>query len=178
VKPSNILLSRDGIKLCDFGISGRLNDSKAHTKNIGSLAYLAVLSTLFKRVFYIPFQPERTYTENPYDIKADVWSLGVTAVELATAKCPFQAADELELIKKIREAVPTVAGGESLTVELNDFYRACLRREFHKRPNYRQLIVTLFDLLKSAVYAFVWRRCPSCSSIRECPSMCGSGTGG
>jgi serine/threonine protein kinase len=43
VKPSNILLGQDGIKLCDFGISGRLKESKSMlTKNIGALAYLAV----------------------------------------------------------------------------------------------------------------------------------------
>lgn len=43
VKPSNILLDERGnIKLCDFGISGRLVDSKAHTKNAGCAAYMAV----------------------------------------------------------------------------------------------------------------------------------------
>lgn len=43
VKPSNILLDERGqIKLCDFGISGRLVDSKAKTRSAGCAAYMAV----------------------------------------------------------------------------------------------------------------------------------------
>lgn len=47
VKPSNILLDERGnIKLCDFGISGRLVDSKANTRSAGCAAYMAVSSPL------------------------------------------------------------------------------------------------------------------------------------
>lgn len=43
VKPSNILIDQRGnIKLCDFGISGRLVDSKANTRSAGCAAYMAV----------------------------------------------------------------------------------------------------------------------------------------
>lgn len=51
VKPSNILLDERGnIKLCDFGISGRLVDSKAKTRSAGCAAYMAV-SSLFRVVY-------------------------------------------------------------------------------------------------------------------------------
>ncbi|XP_016287781.2 dual specificity mitogen-activated protein kinase kinase 7 isoform X2 [Monodelphis domestica] len=68
VKPSNILLDDRGqIKLCDFGISGRLVDSKAKTRSAGCAAYMA---------------PERIDPPDPtkpdYDIRADVWSLGIS----------------------------------------------------------------------------------------------------
>jgi len=80
VKPSNILLDERGrIKLCDFGISGRLVDSKAKTRSAGCTAYMS---------------PERIDPPDPlkpdYDIRADVWSLGLSLVELATGEFPYK----------------------------------------------------------------------------------------
>lgn len=43
VKPSNILLDLNGtVKLCDFGIAGRLVDSMARTRTAGCSAYMSV----------------------------------------------------------------------------------------------------------------------------------------
>ena len=44
-----MLLDNDGnVKLCDFGISGRLVDSLAFTRNAGCAGYMAVSKTLLK----------------------------------------------------------------------------------------------------------------------------------
>lgn len=52
VKPSNILLSLDGIvKLCDFGISGYLENSIARTRDVGCRPYMAV--SIFSQTFLI-----------------------------------------------------------------------------------------------------------------------------
>ncbi|KAI5651854.1 protein kinase domain-containing protein [Phthorimaea operculella] len=77
VKPSNILLDRRGnIKLCDFGISGKLVDSIARTRDAGCRPYMA---------------PERIDPGRArgYDVRSDVWSLGITLMEVATGAFPY-----------------------------------------------------------------------------------------
>ncbi|CAJ0769147.1 24571_t:CDS:2, partial [Entrophospora sp. SA101] len=71
VKPTNVLINRKGaVKLCDFGVSGQLNMSCAKT-NIGC-------------------QSDRT---NFYTVQSDVWSLGLSMLELATGKYPYPSPD-------------------------------------------------------------------------------------
>ncbi|KAI3421226.1 Dual specificity mitogen-activated protein kinase kinase 4, variant 2 [Globodera pallida] len=66
VKPSNILLDKRGsVKLCDFGISGYLVNSIAETQDVGCQFYMA---------------PERLTDGKRYDIRSDVWSLGISLV--------------------------------------------------------------------------------------------------
>ena len=73
VKPSNILVRRDGqMKLCDFGVSGELINSVAGTFT-GTATYMA---------------PERIMGHS-YTITSDVWSVGVTILELALNRYPF-----------------------------------------------------------------------------------------
>ncbi|KAF9233028.1 kinase-like domain-containing protein, partial [Melanogaster broomeanus] len=85
VKPTNVLVnSRGEIKLCDFGVSGQLEKSIART-NVGCQSYMA---------------PERIKGSSPssstvddsftsYTVSADVWSLGLSIVEIARGKYPY-----------------------------------------------------------------------------------------
>ncbi|KAJ6659732.1 hypothetical protein lerEdw1_018447 [Lerista edwardsae] len=72
VKPSNVLINKQGhVKMCDFGISGYLVDSVAKTLDAGCKPYMA---------------PERINPElnqRGYNVKSDVWSLGITLVRSA-----------------------------------------------------------------------------------------------
>jgi mitogen-activated protein kinase kinase len=73
IKPSNILCNSAGaIKLCDFNVAG-IQAGSVNKTYIGTSLYMA---------------PERVKAQR-YNIKADVWSLGITLVELAHGRAPY-----------------------------------------------------------------------------------------
>lgn len=73
IKPQNILLNEAGeVKLCDFGVSGDVINSLATTFT-GTSYYMA---------------PERIKGES-YTVTSDVWSLGLTLLEVAQGKFPY-----------------------------------------------------------------------------------------
>lgn len=77
VKPSNILVnSRGEIKICDFGVSGQLIDSMANTF-VGTRSYMS---------------PERLNGDH-YSVASDIWSLGLSLVEMAIGMYPIPPPD-------------------------------------------------------------------------------------
>ncbi|XP_017781850.1 PREDICTED: dual specificity mitogen-activated protein kinase kinase 7-like [Nicrophorus vespilloides] len=130
VKPSNILLDERGnVKLCDFGISGRLVDSMAATRGAGCTAYLAP-----ERIEINPDHPD-------YDIRADVWSLGITLVELATGVFPYQdcKTDFEVLAKVVDQDPPKLPEDKEFSKEFRSFVECCLIKDQQQRPKYVKL---------------------------------------
>ncbi|KAF8180010.1 kinase-like domain-containing protein [Mycena galopus ATCC 62051] len=73
IKPSNVLCNSEGdVKLCDFGVSGELVNSIANTF-VGTSIYMS---------------PERIQGAT-YSVKSDIWSLGITLIELSVGQFPF-----------------------------------------------------------------------------------------
>lgn len=83
VKPSNILVNSNGeIKICDFGVSGQLIDSMANSF-VGTRSYMS------------PERLQGTY----YSVQSDIWSLGLSLVEMAIGKYPIPPPDAKTLAK-------------------------------------------------------------------------------
>ncbi|KAG8886225.1 MAP kinase kinase (MEK) [Tulasnella sp. 331] len=77
IKPSNMLFNSKGeIKICDFGVSGELINSIADTF-VGTSTYMS---------------PERIQGAQ-YTVKSDVWSTGISLIELALGRFPFAEED-------------------------------------------------------------------------------------
>lgn len=81
VKPSNILVNGRGeIKICDFGVSGQLIDSMANSF-VGTRSYMS---------------PERLQGTH-YSVQSDIWSMGLSIVEMAIGRYPIPPPDSKDL---------------------------------------------------------------------------------
>eukprot|EP01087_Luapelamoeba_hula_P019366 TRINITY_DN6403_c0_g1_i2.p2 TRINITY_DN6403_c0_g1~~TRINITY_DN6403_c0_g1_i2.p2 ORF type:complete len:154 (-),score=29.53 TRINITY_DN6403_c0_g1_i2:730-1191(-) len=92
IKGGNILLTDQGdVKLADFGVSATLAStfSKRNTF-VGTSYWMA---------------PE-VIRENKYDGRADVWSLGITAIELAETLPPYSQIHPMRVLFMISKAQP------------------------------------------------------------------------
>uniref|UniRef100_A0A669EFK8 mitogen-activated protein kinase kinase n=1 Tax=Oreochromis niloticus TaxID=8128 RepID=A0A669EFK8_ORENI len=107
VKPSNMLVNTRGrVKLCDFGVSTQLVNSIAKTY-VGTNAYMA---------------PERISGEQ-YGIHADVWSAGISFMELALGMFPYP---------QVRD--PPVLPVSQFSEKFVHFITQCMRRNPKERP--------------------------------------------
>ena len=98
VKPSNILLARDGRAiLCDFGIARAARESRLTGTGVtlGTAHYMA---------------PEQAQADLLVDGRADLYSLGIVLYEMATGRVPFQADTPLAVLhKQVYEPPPAPA---------------------------------------------------------------------
>ncbi|KZM28571.1 Mitogen-activated protein kinase kinase [Ascochyta rabiei] len=134
LKPSNILVNSKGqIKLCDFGVSSELDGSIAETF-VGTGTYMA---------------PERIQG-SPYTVKSDVWSVGLSIMELAIGKFPFSgSADDdeaggpqgiLDLLQQIvLEPAPKLPKSDAFPSILEDMVAKCLLKDPKERPTPKEL---------------------------------------
>ena len=128
IKGANILLSEDGYaKLGDFGVGAQLLTEKFRKSKKGSPYWMSpqVASNL------------------KYDFKTDIWSLGITCIELIDGEPPFSNLKPKNVMEKIAKKPPTVeeiVDFNEHTYEFKSFIEHCLEIDPNKRYSAGELL--------------------------------------
>ena len=139
IKPSNILVNTAGeVKICDFGVSGQLANTLAMAQTrVGTVTYMS---------------PERIRSQ-PHSATADIWSLGITLIELATGRFPYPpdvTDTPLQFWSLLRLVVdtepPTLPTSAGFSPRFSDFVAQCLDKDMDSRPSVIELLAHPFVL--------------------------------
>ncbi|XP_032397780.1 STE20-like serine/threonine-protein kinase isoform X4 [Etheostoma spectabile] len=132
LKAGNILLSLDGeVKLADFGVSAKNTKTLQRRDSfIGTPYWMAPEVVMCE-----------TSKDRPYDFKADIWSLGITLIELAQIEPPNHEMNPMRVLLKIAKSEPpTLMHPSRWSPEFNDFLRKALDKNVDNRWGTLQLL--------------------------------------
>ncbi|XP_034141685.1 serine/threonine-protein kinase 10 isoform X2 [Drosophila guanche] len=126
LKAGNVLLTMEGgVKLADFGVSAKNKHTmQKHDTFIGTPYWMAPELVLCE-----------TFRDNPYDHKVDIWSLGITLIELAQMEPPNSEMSPMRVLLKIQKSEPPKLEQPSRwSKEFNDFLKKSLVKDPQLRP--------------------------------------------
>jgi serine/threonine protein kinase/polyhydroxyalkanoate synthesis regulator phasin len=133
IKADNILLKANGeAKVADLGVAAQLKNTSDYQKTATGTPY---------------WMAPELVNEMKYNSKVDVWSLGITAIELAEKKPPlfeYLPMRALFMIAQETEKSPALASPKDWSPDFNDFIAKCLIRDPKQRWSATQLLAHPF----------------------------------